>query len=65
MDSSKNCNWLTEQLAGLPLVSYPFDLEALPTNGKCISAGAKIGRSSLTNRGLRLELCQTAAKRCS
>lgn len=41
MDCSKSCNWLTEQLGGLPLVSYPFDLEALPTNGICISPGAK------------------------
>src|ERR1700730_6992200 len=32
MDSSKMCNWLTEQLASLPLVSYPFHVAALPAN---------------------------------
>ena len=33
MDSSEMCNWLTEQLASLPLVSYPFDVTTLPDNG--------------------------------
>ena len=33
MDSPEMCNWLTEQLASLPLVSYPFDVVTLPDNG--------------------------------
>ena len=33
MDSSDICDWLTKRLARLPLVSYPFDVAALPVNG--------------------------------
>jgi hypothetical protein len=33
MNSSDTCVWLTERLARLPLVSYPFAEEDLPTNG--------------------------------
>jgi len=31
--SSEICKWLTEQLAKLPLVSYPFEVGALPMSG--------------------------------
>jgi hypothetical protein len=33
MNASGSCSWLTEQLARLPLVSYPFDVRALPEDG--------------------------------
>ena len=31
--SSEICNWLTEQLAKLPLVSYLFEVGTLPMSG--------------------------------
>ena len=33
MDSSDTCGWLTERLARLPLFSYPFVEDHLPSNG--------------------------------
>lgn len=33
MDTSTTCGWLTEQLADMPLFSFPFDVHALPENG--------------------------------
>ena len=33
MDSTKTCKWLHETLERLPMISYPFEIKDLPTDG--------------------------------